>query len=70
MTELTGSQTAMTPERFLERVLELEGPWGRNWASDPEHSHGETDRLMEEVLIGLGYGAGVDLIRKQIRWYA
>ena len=35
-----------------------------------EEEHKKTDELMENLLIELGYGAGIKLIRKTYRWYA
>lgn len=37
---------------------------------DEEGCHGDTDRLMEEQLIALGFIEGVNIIRKTTRWYA
>ena len=56
----------MTPERFLEEVRII----GMANCGDVEALHAETDNLMEELLISLGYGEGVELIRNMERWYA
>ena len=56
----------MTPERFLEEVRII----GVANCGDVESLHAETDNLMEELLISLGYGEGVELIRNMERWYA
>lgn len=56
----------MTPERFLEEVRII----GTSYCGDLEALHGATDTLMEELLISLGYGEGVELIRSMERWYA
>ncbi|MBW2636830.1 MAG: hypothetical protein JRC86_04800 [Deltaproteobacteria bacterium] len=36
--------------------------------TDPEASHSESDKLMEDLLIQLGFGYGVALIRASTRW--
>ncbi len=65
----------MSPEEFLEGVKKLEhGMWWdrfeeRMKGGDPEARHGDTDKLMEELLIELGYGEGVARIREHDRWY-
>ena len=38
--------------------------------ADIESSHGNTDELMEELLIQLGYPSMVGVIRDSERWYA
>ena len=38
--------------------------------TDYEASHVELDKLMEELLIELGYEELVAFIRTQVRWYA
>jgi hypothetical protein len=56
----------MSPEEFTERVRgiveKLDG--------DAEAYHGAIDDLMEETLIELGYGEGVEMLRKPARWYS
>jgi hypothetical protein len=37
---------------------------------DTEERHLRTDQMMEDLLISLGYGEGIDLIRGSTRWYA
>ena len=56
----------MTPERFLEKVRQI----CEEESGDVEAFHDSTDILMEELLISLGYGEGVELIRSMERWYA
>jgi hypothetical protein len=56
----------LTPEEFEAAVREII----KKFAVDNEACHGRTDDLMEDVLISLGYGAGVELIRRTERWYA
>jgi hypothetical protein len=58
--------TPITPENFQREADRLHT---RN-LSDPEAYHVRTNRLMEEVLISLGYEEGVKSIRKGRRWYA
>ena len=55
-----------TPEEFKNKVIEGLSP--KN--GDEESTHCNTDYLMEELLISLGYDEGVELIRKSTRWYA
>jgi hypothetical protein len=55
----------ITPEQFVEKVkVRIEK------GEEPEGRHHLTDDLMEEVLIELGYGEGVRLIRATDRWYS
>ena len=56
----------MTPEEFKNEVIKGLDPMN----GDEESTHGNTDYLMEELLIFLGYGEGIELIRKSTRWYA
>lgn len=48
-------------ERRMKTVCEIE---------DPEERHAEADVLMCEVLISLGYQAGVEVFDKVEKWYA
>lgn len=59
----------MTPEQFARAVRDIGGDDPKN-DPDPERTHGETDDLMEQLLIDLGYGAGIAQIRTMTRWYA
>lgn len=56
----------LTPEEFagMIRVLIARG------GDDSEAVHADTDEAMENLLIALGYGEAVGLIRDEIRWYA
>jgi len=57
----------MTPEKFLAQVKEtIKAPSD----NDVEYDHMETDRLMEEALITLGYAEGIEFIRNNTRWYS
>ncbi len=56
----------ITPEQFVSAVDDL---W-RSYQHDPEAWQCETDTLMENVLVSLGYGEGVSLIRESTRWCA
>lgn len=62
----------MTPRQFSKavRTIAAEDFDSRGIETDPEGTHGETDALMEQILIDLGYGAGIKEIRKMTRWYA
>lgn len=56
----------MTPDEFRRAVQQiLVDDWG-----ETEDFHIQTDGLMENVLIELGYDEGVKLIQGHNRWYA
>ncbi len=59
----------MTPEQFLERLKEIYKPCPPRSHYDPEWCHGKADELMEELLLSLGYGEGIEFLRKE-RWYS
>lgn len=66
----------MTPEEFAAEVRKIIAKHDREakkgfpkWM-DYEACHSDTDDLMEQALISLGYGEGIALIRKTTRWYA
>lgn len=54
----------MTPEEFEKRMRKLQ----KN--DDEEGRHVFMDKLMCEVLIELGYKAGVDIFEGTCKWYA
>ena len=56
----------MTAEEFSKSVREIVSAYD----GDAEIYHGKIDDLMEELLIELGYGEGVELLRRPARWYA
>jgi hypothetical protein len=62
-----GRPTVMTPEEFTQKMMSVF--IGDGW-NDPEIAHSEMDELLCEVLVGLGYHEGVDIFRKQDKWYA
>ncbi len=41
-----------------------------DWKHDPEICHSKMDNLMCELLIALGYGAGVRVFDKTTKYYA
>jgi len=55
----------MTPEEFRNKVIETIEKAG----TDTEASHIYTDNLMESLLIELGFGDGVAIIKDSERWY-
>lgn len=55
-----------TPEQMVKETLRVI----QECKCDCEGMHSETDNLMEELLIKLGYGEMVSLIRDTTRWYA
>ena len=54
----------MTHEEFKDKVSDILTNY------NPEVAHPDTDELMEDLLVELGYGAGIEIIRKSTRWYA
>lgn len=56
----------MTPFDFLKKVKKIE----EEWRGDTETMHNALDCAMEDLLIALGYEAGVEFIRTLERWYA
>lgn len=59
-------KNTICPEEFLvicQRILHED-------CDDHEAIHSGTDNLMESILIDLGYGEGIELIRNSTRWYA
>lgn len=57
----------LTPEQFTEKIKGI--IYGDN-SGDTECTHGMSDDAMEELLIELGYGEGIEIIRNSRRWYA
>jgi hypothetical protein len=60
------NQKILTPEEFAQKVKFLIKEGG----GDNEVLHSDTDDLMEDLLIALGYEEGIELIRNTKRWYA
>lgn len=56
--------SVISPEEFRQKMAELRS------GIDPETAHWSMDLAMAELLESLGYGAGVEIWRKQKRWYA
>lgn len=56
----------MTPYDFLKKVKKIE----EKYRGDVEAMHDALDCAMEDLLIDLGYEAGVDFIRTMERWYS
>ena len=57
----------MTPKEFLDKVQALVEA---GWEHDPEQGHGKYDDLTNNLLVSLGYSAGVELAATQTKWYA
>ena len=51
---------------FLKKVMQI----AEEYSADEEEYHGRTDDAMEELLIELGYGDAVAVIRSHGRWYS
>jgi hypothetical protein len=60
------NQKILTPEEFAQKVKFLI----KEGRGDNEVLHGDTDDLMEDLLIALGYEEGIEIIRNTERWYA
>ena len=60
------TEQLMTPEMFQEAAEKLID----RHSKDLEISHIELDKLMEDMLIGLGYEQGAYLIRASGRYYS
>ena len=58
----------ITPAEFERRMYAIAHPKNRSYYE--EEAHIEADRLMEELLIELGYGAGVEIFRAMPKWYS
>ncbi len=56
----------MTAEEFKKQIIDIVIKHG----TDPEAFHSEADDLMETLLVELGYGEGIDIIKNGTRWYA
>ena len=59
------SQNVPTPEQFARQMSNL----AKKLKDDPEHLHGEMDRLMCELLTKLGYGKAVKKFDSACKWY-
>lgn len=61
----------ITPEEAAAKVRDIiNANQSDCYGPDVESIHTYTDTLMEEILISLGYGDAVDLIRDTERWYS
>lgn len=56
----------MTPEEARTKVME----YLEYWNHDSVYCHIDTDTFMEDLLISLGYGEAVELIRGTEMWYS
>ena len=54
----------MTREEFRNKMQAIADK------RDTEYAHIEADNLMCELLKGLGYGEGVDIIKEMDKWYS
>ncbi len=62
----TFEKTAMTPEEFYKVISDIV----INYAGDTEVLHSQIDVAMEKLLVELGYGDAIDVIRAQIGYYS
>lgn len=58
----------ITPAEFERRMSAIAHPKDRPYYE--EEAHIEADELMEELLIELGYGAGIEVFRAMSKWYS
>lgn len=58
----------ITPAEFERRMFAIAHPKDRSYYE--EEAHIEADELMEELLIELGYGAGIEIFRSMPKWYS
>lgn len=63
------SDRVATPEEFLASIEAEAAICTANGRVDCVGWHERTDRLMEDLLISLGYAGGINLIRDSTRWY-
>lgn len=56
----------MTPEQFATKMREI----FTTYEDDVEAAHSRADRLMCELLTGLGYGEGAAIFDDADKWYA
>jgi len=55
---------------FNRKAADIAAGVGSECGYDVERSHPESDKLMEDELIALGYEVGVKTIRASERWYS
>ena len=60
----------ITPEEFAEQMVKIVNTDTGYHGIDIEMNHVHGDNLMEETLIELGYGDGVEVFRDMPKWYA
>ena len=56
----------LSPEEFKEKIEGII----LNLSHDKECCHSSTDDAMENLLIALGYGEAIGLIKTTTRWYS
>lgn len=56
----------MIPAEFERRMTKI-SEWNKH---DEEQSHSDADDLMCELLVQLGYSAGVSIFKKMVKWYS
>ena len=60
---------ALSPIQFRLKIEEILSSKDGMEAPDPEVTHIQLDEAMEELLIDLGYGDAIHLIRNTERYY-
>ena len=58
----------ITPAEFERRMSAIAHPKDHSYYE--EEAHFEDDGLMEELLIELGYAAGIEIFRAMPKWYS
>jgi hypothetical protein len=58
----------ITPDEFEKRMSAI---YQECYVEDldPEMAHYKVDMLINEVLVGLGYGKGLDIFKTSPKWY-
>jgi hypothetical protein len=57
-------QIPLTPKEFKIKIKSLVNK------DDYEKAHGEMDNILCDLLISLGYQAGIKIFKKQGKWYS
>lgn len=59
----------ITPEEFAAKMREFDRPGGEPRPRCNADGHGPADDLMCEVLTELGYGEGIEVFNKMLKYY-
>jgi hypothetical protein len=56
----------MSPEEFKKAMQEIREKFG----GDEEAAHDKMDNLICDLLVTLGYSEGIEIFKRQDKWYA